>query len=483
MDGSAAPTGAARAIRGAKGMTGSDPRPALEPPPNEVEMGLRVYGTRTPGIGGRLKTSPEDFRVDEISRFPCPTPDGRFTIAQIESWDVEQNTLVARLQRSLQLPPGAIGYAGTKDRRAVTTQLLSLPVAPERLDGLRLSGVRVLDRYRAAEGLALGHLYGNRFQIRLEGLEGGPEELVRRAHGIEGELRAAGGFANFFGPQRFGEVRPVTHLVGRSLVKGSASEAVEAYLTAGVGEEVPEGHEARLAYAAHHDPVRALREFPSNFSFERALLTKLSEGKGGEQALRALPRTLRTLFVHAYQSYLYNRVLSSRLEQGLSLREPLVGDQLVRLGADGLDTGKATVAVSADNLEEAQAWVASGRARVGGALVGTDTPVQEGEPGRLVEEVLAAEEVERKDFHIPEAPELSSRGTFRALLAPVPLKVFPPGGPRVERGSNPEGTSSIAFDFVLEKGQYATVLLREFTKARGGGWKGASPSASRPPSS
>ncbi|MDE1819798.1 MAG: tRNA pseudouridine(13) synthase TruD [Euryarchaeota archaeon] len=438
------------------------------PPAGEREMGLETYATSRPGTGGRWKISPEDFEVDEISRYPLPDPQGRFTIVRAEAHDVEQNALVQRIQRALGLPPGAVGFAGTKDRRAVTRQLLSIPVRPERLGELRLSGVRLEGAYCAAEGLALGHLYGNRFRLRVGGIEGPPEEIAAKAQGILEELRALGGFANFFGPQRFGEVRPVTHVVGRALVKGSAKEAVDAYLIAGVGEKVPEGHEARAAYADHRDASRALREFPVTFSFERTLLRKLAEGKSGEQALRALPRSLRQLFVHAYQSFLFNRLLSRRLKEGLPLGGPIPGDRVIRLAPDGLDRGSLPVPVSEDNLPEASAWVRSGRARVAGALVGTETSLQEGVPGRLLREVLDEEEVQPRAFHLPEAPELSSRGTYRAFLAPLPLRLFPEGTPRAEQeheGAHPSSQGgSLRFDLVLEKGQYATVLLREFLK-------------------
>lgn len=469
---------------GADMQVAPSPRPVRSdwvPGPVESAMGMLFFGTTAPGIGGRLKAAPSDFLVDEVSRYPVPTADGKFTIARVEASDVEQNALITRLQRAYGLPPGSIGFAGTKDRRAVSTQLLSLPVPPESLDALTLSGVRVLERYRAGEGLNLGHLYGNRFRIRLEGIElPDAASVSAQAKAVEAELRARGGFPNFFGPQRFGEIRPVTHLVGRALVLGSAGEAVHAYLTAGAEGGVPEGHEARAAYDQHRDPARALREFPDTFGFERTLLDKLAQGKSPEAALRALPRTLRQLFVHAYQSYLFNVVLSRRAEAGIPLDQPVPGDRVLRVGTDGLEIGGATVAVSEDNAPEVRAWVRSGRARVAGALVGTATPLDGGRPGEILEQVLKEEGVERRHFHIPEAPELSSRGTYRSLLAPLPLRLFPPEGPVAEPDGE-AGRYSLRFDFLLEKGQYATVLLREFTKA-GASPRTAVPAPSTPPS-
>lgn len=425
-------------------------------------MGLGAYASSTPGVGGRLKLDPEDFRVDELSRYPRPDPSGRFTIARIEAFDIEQNELLGRLQRAFRLRPGSVGFAGTKDRRAITTQLLSLPVPEEAVRATTLSGVRVLETYRSEHGLSLGHLYGNRFRITLTELQGETSELAPRLHETAAQLKALGGFPNFFGPQRFGEVRPITHLVGRALVLGSAEEAVETYLTGAAKGEVPKGSDARAEYARDHDPVRALDAFPTSLGFERTLLDRLARGDSGERALRALPRHLRMLFVHAYQSYLFNRLLTRRLNDGLSLATPIDGDRLIRLAPDGLDASLPSIPVSKDNLVEAARMVAAGRARVAGPLVGTDTPDLGGLPGRHLEELLSDEGVKRGDFHIPQAPELSSLGTFRAFLAPWPF-LF------VQRLSTREGGSSgpgtVVFEFSLEKGQYATVLLREFQKA------------------
>ncbi len=430
------------------------------PGPVERAMGLETYASRSPGIGGRLKQEPSDFRVDEISRYPLPDPQGHWTILRVESHDVEQNELLRRLQREFSLPPGSLGIAGTKDRRALTTQLVSLPGAPRGIGPVYLNGIRILEAYRASHPLSLGQLYGNRFRIRVVEVALAPAEIAARVAAVEKELRTFGGFPNFFGPQRFGEVRPVTHLVGRELVRGSVSTAVETYLTEQALGESPDGAEARKLYAAHHDPRRALEEFPRHLGPERILLDRLARGDPPERAFRALPRHLRILFVHAYQSFLFNRALSRRMLRGIPVGEPLPGDRLVRLAPDGLDASLPPIPVGSGNLGEARELVAAGRARVGFPLVGTESGLPEGIPGEIVKGVLEEERVRPRDFHIPEAPDLSSRGTYRALRAPLPLKIL--GEPPVEP-AGPEG-NRVLFAFALEKGQYATVLLREFRK-------------------
>ena len=87
---------------------------------DEADIGMRYYLSPTGGTGGRLKASAQDFIVKEISNRP-PEKDGKFTIADVTSTNWETNRLVRLLARSLYISREKIGFAGTKDKRAVTT--------------------------------------------------------------------------------------------------------------------------------------------------------------------------------------------------------------------------------------------------------------------------------------------------------------------------------------------------------------------------
>lgn len=420
------------------------------PPLGERALGLEFYATLTPGAGGALKEHAEGFRVTEISAYPMPDPAGPFTVLRIASRNWEQHELAQRIAQRLGLPPHGLDWAGTKDRRAVAERLFSYRGAPpERLD---IADVQLLEAYRARSGLVLGHHYGNAFEILVPP---GPETREQRAERFRATheaLRAARGFPNLFGPQRFGEVRPVTHEVGRALVRGDPAAAVELYLTATPdGPEAP-GASARASYAEHHDPVRALREFPSHYRFERQLLDHLARGQPPERALRALSRELRLLFVHAYQSLLFNRWLSRRAAAGLSLDEPVPGDVLLRVARDGTVPGTHPIPVASDNLPEAIDLARRGRALLAGPLVGFETPIPDGPAGELLASLLAEEGARPEDFRLPRTPDVASKGSYRPLLVPLP----PIAISDAEEGS--------WFRFALPKGSYATVLLREFTK-------------------
>ena len=426
------------------------PQDATTVSASDRSLGMEFYLSQAPGVPGRLKATPEEFRVREVSSYPRPDPAGPYTVLRLESRGWEQHELADAVARRLGLPRRGVTWSGTKDRRAVSERLFAYRGAPPTGD-LGLRGVTVLDAYPSREGLVLGHHYANAFEIHVQLAQ--PAEAVGPFRAIAEELRAAGGVPNFFGPQRFGEVRPITHEVGRWIVKGELGRAVDCYLvdrpaagTEGVGDQ------ARAAFAEHRDPRRALSEFPPEYRFERSILERLARGDPPERALRALPYELRRLFVHAYQSHLFNRHLSARHAAGLPLDRPIPGDVIVRLGRDGTYRGEATAEVAEENLPECSELVRSGRALVAGPLVGASTHLPAGASTRLLEAILTDEQVAPGSFRVPSAPELASKGTWRALLVPLP-----PVGLEAD-------ATGVWFRFALPKGAYATVLLREFLR-------------------
>ena len=432
----------------------------LSPPPSDVALGLGFYATSTPGISGRLKVAPEDFRVEEISLHPSPDPLGEYTVLRGASRNWEQHELGQRLASVLGLPPNALRWAGTKDRRAVADRLASYRGPPPSRP-IAIPGVEVREVYRARDGLVLGHHFGNAFAIRLALGDDSAELALTRAEATLGALRVLGGFPNLYGPQRFGEVRPVTHGVGRRLVQGDVAGAVEEYLVGPPGEPGSPGTEARRAYAEHHDPARALREFPPAFRFERTILDHLARGASPARALRGLSRDLRLLFVLALLSLLFNRWLTLRWRFGLSLTRPEEGDAVLRVARDGTVPGKEAVPVRSTNLEECRDAVARGRARLAGPLVGFDAPPLGGRPAELMTTVLREEGVTPAQFALPAMPELASRGSWRPTwveLPPFDLRAAAPA-----EGSAPSG-SGLLFRYSLPKGSSATVLLSEFLK-------------------
>jgi len=165
-----------------------------------------------PGSGGRVKVSPEAFRVDEIPAY-LPQGQGPHLWLRVEKRGLTTRDVLRDLAQALGVPERDAGYAGLKDRAAVTTQWLSFPSSrdpdPASLTG---PGFRVLEASRHQNKLRTGHLRGNRFRTFVEGGD------LARARACA-EALAARGFANFFGAQRFGAQGQNADL-GRALLLG-----------------------------------------------------------------------------------------------------------------------------------------------------------------------------------------------------------------------------------------------------------------------
>ena len=421
----------------------------------ERDVGIVGYLTSTPGVGGTIKSAPEDFVVEEISSPPAVSPEGRYAIAQVRVRNWETNRLVRAMARALHISRKRIGYAGTKDKHAVTTRLFSFEgVLPEAVRGLQLKDVDILDAFRSDRPLELGDLAGNRFRIVVRDLPVEPEIAAKTVEETARALRIAGGFPSFFGIQRFGSIRPITHVVGRHLVRGEFREAVEAYVANPLEGEDPESYEVRSALRDTGDIQTALRSYPKSYGFEKAILNHLAvEPTDYVGALRSLPFNLLMMFVHGYQSFLFNRTLSERMRRRMPIHEPVAGDLVLPADASGLPDRSRTIDVTCDNLERAAKRCREGKAWVSAILFGSEPEFAGGEPGQIEKMIVASEGLRPEDFIIPEIPRISSKGTRREILAPF-------------RGLDVQvGEAAFSLSFELTRGSYATCLVREFTKS------------------
>lgn len=420
---------------------------------NEAELGLELYYcANLPGIGGKLRRTPEDFVVDEVSIRPPGNPSGAVVIARVWHRNWEANRLVRRLSGNLRVGRSAIGFAGTKDGRSVATQLMSFKAPIDDVRGLAIPDVKVLDAYTADRMISIGDLIGNRFAVTVWDTDPGVDAAAV-CESVSEQLGGIGGFPNFFGVQRFGSVRPITHLIGRDLIRGDFEGAVMRYVANPMGNG-SEGDLARQALQESCDFEQAMRDLPSKFTFERTMVSHLTaRPEDYVGALRQLPRNLLMMFVHAYQSYIFNRILSERLRRGLPIHEPIEGDIVLPRDKNGVPDQGRPIEVTAENLEKARRHAAEGKAFVSGVLYGTDSGFAGGEMGDIERKMVERERVDHMDFQIVGLREASSKGTRRELLALTK-------GLKVDvRDDN------AVFEFTLNKGCYATCLLREYMKA------------------
>lgn len=154
-----------------------------------------------PPLGGRLRASPEDFIVTEVLGYAADG-DGEHVLLEVEKREVNTAWLARELARFAGVPPRAVGYAGLKDRHAVTRQSFSVQLAGRQepdWSAFAHDGVRILSSARHRRKLKRGALAGNRFDITVRDVQGDHERAGKVLAAIQ-----ARGVPNYFGVQRFG---------------------------------------------------------------------------------------------------------------------------------------------------------------------------------------------------------------------------------------------------------------------------------------
>jgi len=378
-------------------------------------------------LGGRIRTTPEDFLVEEI---PLVRPSGRgeHVLFQIEKREMSTFDAILRVSKGAKVSEQKVGYAGLKDAQAVARQYLSVHrVPPERVLGIEHPRMRVLSAARHNAPIRLGHHRGNRFTIRIRGVH--PDRVPAARRALEEVTRR--GMPNAYGDQRFG-VRRDGHLIGRALVHEDWPTFLRQLL--GAPSPLENDHRvvaARMAYE-EGNLEKALALFPLKHRLEKKAAATLLRTGSPRQAFLALGRRPRRIWVAAWQSYLFNRILDHRVRDGTY-------DRLLPGDIGALDDSGACFPVREEDLPIAVPAAPTG------PLVGHDLRLAEGEPGRIERAVLHDQGADPEGFR---ADHVRSRGHRRPLRVRV-----------VEAGLEVEDADTVVVRFVLPPGSFATVLL------------------------
>ena len=422
----------------------------------ETGIGMHNYLCDTDGTGGHLKTLPEDFIVREISSPPRQKDNGDYSIATVTARNWETNRMVRLMSRSMGVSRDRIGFAGTKDKRAVTTQLMSVYGTEDLWKKVDLKDLEIKDIYRGARGIDIGDLVGNEFEITVKDCTMPLSDIKGVVDEDISIIKKTGGFPNYFGVQRFGAVRPVTHLVGERLVRGDIKGAAMTYITFTTDEEEErlrlKRKELETTDVSEWD--RIFHSIPPAMAFERMMVSVLMKDPDNWiGAIDIVPANLQMMFVHAYQSWLFNEMLSRRMDAGLPLNMPVEGDIVIPLDANKIPQHENPILTTSKNIDLVTRQVRAGRAFVTITLFGSDGELAEGEMGEIERKVIEENKLSHEDFIIPGLPRCTSKGSRREILCP--LKDI---GYEI-------GDEGYKLKFSLPKGNYATCLLREFMKS------------------
>jgi tRNA pseudouridine13 synthase len=243
---------------------------------------------------------------------------------------------------------------------------------------------------------------------------------------------------NYYGLQRFGSERLVTHLVGREIIKRNFKRAVEMFLCHTTEYDTQYSKEIREKFKDPKNYGNVIKTIPKGMDLERNILRSLANGRDYIAALRSVPINIRRLFVHAYQAFIFNKCLSNMISDGESITTCIKNDFCFKL-ENQLTLGKLMKYLNGDNTEMVPAM----------HLPGYSFKSTDGRIERKLSHMLKVENISPKDFYVKEMQELSVEGGFRQL--PILVNDF-------------SYSDDLLVKFKIPVGSYATILLRELMK-------------------
>ena len=409
--------------------------------------GIDYYTTSIEGIGGQIKKNFADFFVREIvsdsflqQLSSIPVSNFSFPVYQIEKKGIDSSHAVMLLRKKAGLNLKIIGM---KDAKATTIQYASTnrSINSKRLPhDLKVGPVKIILIGYSKKPVEKNNLVGNAFRIRIMNAK------KPRAMAITKFVSEIDRIGNYYGLQRFGSERLVTHLVGEAILRRKFDEAVKILMTHTTKYDSKFSIEIRQKLSDLRNNPAILKQIPKGMDIERSLAREILNGKDAIAALRSIPITIRRLFVQAFQSFLFNKTLSKAIENEFSLTNPEINDLCFEVNKDNLEFGKIRKYEIGQNI-------VNGIIR----LPIIRLPGYSFQPGnnrfdKILKEFMSLENMTSKDFFIKEMQELSESGGFRQ--ASFYCKNF-------EYAIEDE---SIIVEFSVPKGSYATILLRELIK-------------------
>jgi tRNA pseudouridine13 synthase len=402
-------------------------------PQIDSRAGIDCYCTSFAGTGGSIKHGNEGFMVSELVDESLDislsyNESHRYPLYVLEKQDIDSNHALFEIERELHM---RFRVMGIKDAKAVTTQYAGMErVTRNPPTELRSRHTRLILKGFTKHPLERRFLAGNKFEIRI---------YNSRSSDLSSFVPQISKVGNFYGLQRFGSERLVTHLVGREIVKRNFTQAVELLLCYTTEFDTQMSRDIRNKCTDPRNYREVLKMLPRGMDIERQVLSALVAGRNAIAALRAVPIMIRRLFVQAYQAYIFNRCLSRAIMRGEDLLQPRAGDLCFEM--EGLVTFGRIIKYNPDSKAKLVPAI---------RMAGYSFQPGKGRFENITRTVLQEEEIAPKDFYIKEMQELSHQGGFRQ--APLWCTDF-----WYER-------DPLKVSFKLPKGSYATTLLREIIK-------------------
>ena len=381
-------------------------------------IGLLNYSTEFRGCGGRIKQSLQDFEVTEVLNSRTESSicnDGDYPVYHLNKSGIDTRNAISAIYKRTGI---RLRSLGNKDARAITTQYVysnAKSRGTESLKGSRYS-LKLLGYMK--KPMSKKHMIGNRFSIKVSGNTVPFDSFDEYCK-----------ILNYYGYQRFGSARPVTHLVGQALIQGRYSDAVRYIVSHVFKYDTDENTRIRQELA---DPSRFKQTYdqiPPQMDLERRIVSEMIKHGNALKALRTLPVEMRRFYVQAYQSYIFNLTLSHAFDYGEQLFASQDGD--VCYDANGV-LGKHD-----DYIDQSLAIPTVGYSYY-----------KKTRFHFYISKILEQEEIHPKDFYLKDMQEASNEGGFRNASIQI----------------NDFVTKDNCASFLLSRGSFATIVMREIIK-------------------
>ena len=387
-------------------------------PDLDSQIGISVYSTKFSGIGGKIRETPEDFVVSEKilekTQNAINQEEG-YAVYKLKKKRIDTNHALSDIFRKKGLRLKSLGL---KDASAITEQFVCSGNKGKAIEDFSTERYSLEKIGFVKKPLSKKDMIGNHFKIKISNCSDGLTCFEEFEH-----------ILNFYGYQRFGSKRPVTHLIGKAILQRDFNKAVDLILSFTSDYDSKENNEIREKLADKQNYKQYFEKIPKQMDVERIVLKEMIEHDDAFRAIRAIPLSLRRFYIQAYQSFIFNKSISAAFTDGENMFEAESGDICFDLKGiigkfiQGLDQKLALPFVGYSYYKKTRF-------------------------DYHISQIMQQEEITPKDFFIKEMQEVSSEGGFRQ--AAIDCSDY----------SSNENT----VEFTLSRGSFATILLREIMK-------------------
>ncbi len=387
-------------------------------PKIDSQIGISVYSTKFEGIGGKIRTSSENFEVSEVisdKSLNLISEQNDYAVYKLKKKNIDTNHALSDIFRKKGLRLKALGL---KDSSAKTEQFVCSNNKGRSIDNYVSSKYSLQKIGYVKKPLSKKDMTGNHFKIK----------IVDSKDNLS-EFKESDKILNFYGYQRFGSKRAVTHLIGKAILQKDFEKAVELILSFRSPFDSKEHNEIREKLIDKSNFEKYFDQIPPQMDIERLVLREMIDSDDSQKSIRQVPLSLRRFYIQAYQSFLFNHTLSFAFLDGENLFKPQEGD--VCFDYKGI-IGKS---------------IKGANQRLAIPFVGYSY-YKKTRFDYQISKILASEEVSPKDFFIKEMQEVSNEGGFRQAAI----------------SCSDYSYEDDTLEFTLSRGSFATILLREIMK-------------------